>query len=156
MLYAVFNVHIAVAFIVFVFSFPVFYLLGYDHILFFAVLSTIMALIPVFGPVVLIAFLALYAISISDWTGLLIILAVAWPLLCAIPDWWMRPMLMGKRAKVNGVLMFIAFFGGIAVMGVLGFIMGPVFIALLIACYKVIVNGYNAPESSSDSDFGSR
>ncbi len=139
MLYAVFNVHIAVAFIVFLLSFPLFYILGYDHILFFAVLSTILALIPVFGPVILIAFLALYTISISDWTGLLIVMGIAWPLLCAIPDWWLRPVLMGKRASVNGVLMFIAFFGGIAVMGVLGFIMGPIFVALIIASYKIII-----------------
>lgn len=138
MLYAVFNVHIAVAVIVFLLSFPVFYILGYGHILFFAVLSTILALIPVFGPVILIAFLALYAVSISDWEGLLIIIIVAWPLLCAIPDWWLRPVLMGKRAKINGVLMFIAFFGGIAVMGILGFIMGPIFVALMIASYRII------------------
>lgn len=145
MLYAVFNVHIVVAFIVFILSFPVFYILGYDHILFFAVLSTILALIPVLGPVVMIAFLALYAISISDWWGLLITLAVAWPLLCAIPDWWFRPFLMGKRTRISGVIMFIAFFGGIMAMGIVGFIIGPVVVALVIACYRIIISGHIIP-----------
>jgi len=139
MLYAIFNVHVAVAVAVFILAFPVFYILGYEHILFYAILSGILALIPVFGPVFLIAFLILYTVSVSDWRGLLIVLLLAWPLLCAIPDWWMRPVLMGRRASVNPVLMFIAFFGGIAVMGLLGFIMGPVFIALLIAGYRIIV-----------------
>lgn len=139
MLYAIFNVHLAVAVVVFLVSFPVFYLLGYGHILFFAVVSGILALIPVFGPVFLIAFLALYAASISDWGGLFIILIFAWPLLCAIPDWWMRPVLMGKRASVNAVLMFIAFFGGIAAMGLLGFIMGPIFVALMLAGYRILI-----------------
>jgi predicted PurR-regulated permease PerM len=146
MLYAVFNVHIVVALIVFIMSFPVYYVLGYDHILFFAVLSTILALIPVLGPVVMIAFLALYAISISDWWGLAIIVAVAWPLLCAIPDWWFRPFLMGKRTRISGVVMFIAFFGGIMAMGIVGFIIGPVVVALVIACYRIIINGHIIPE----------
>lgn len=140
MLYAIFNVHLAVAVVVFIVSFPVFYLLGYGHIFFYAVFAGILALIPVFGPVFLIAFLALYAASISDWGGMFIILVVAWPLLCAIPDWWMRPVLMGKRASVNAVLMFVAFFGGIAVMGILGFILGPIFIALMIAGYEILVS----------------
>jgi len=142
MLYALFNVHIAVALAVFFISFPVFYLLGYGHIMFYAVLSGILALIPIFGPVVLIAFLILYAVSVSDWYGLALILAIAWPLLCAIPDWWMRPVLMGKRASINPVLMFVAFFGGIAVMGILGFIMGPIFIALLIGCYRILITKF--------------
>ena len=145
MLYALFNVHIVVALIVFVISFPVYYVLGYGHIMFFAILSTVLALIPVLGPVVMIAFLALYAISISDWQGLIIILAVAWPLLCAIPDWWIRPFLMGKRTKISGVVMFIAFFGGIMAMGIVGFILGPVLVALVIACYRIIIAGHLIP-----------
>ncbi|ADN35374.1 protein of unknown function UPF0118 [Methanolacinia petrolearia DSM 11571] len=155
MLYAVFNVHIVVAFIVFIASFPVFYILGYDHILFFAVLSTVLALIPVLGPVVMIAFLALYAISISDWQGLIIIIAIAWPLLCAIPDWWIRPFLMGKRTKISGVIMFIAFFGGIMAMGVVGFIIGPVIVALVIACYRIIIAGHVIPADPVPRDSGS-
>ncbi|WOF16673.1 AI-2E family transporter [Methanoplanus sp. FWC-SCC4] len=142
MLYALFNVHVVIAVIVFFLSFPVFYVLGYGHIFFYAVLSGILALIPVFGPVFLIAFLVVYSVSISDIRGLLIVLILGWPLLCAIPDWWMRPFLMGKRASVNSVLMFIAFFGGIAVMGIFGFIMGPVFVALIIGGYKIIRNNY--------------
>ncbi|MBP2133825.1 putative PurR-regulated permease PerM [Methanomicrobium sp. W14] len=149
MLYAIFNVHVTVAVFVFVLSFPVFYVLGYGHILFYAVISGILALIPIFGPVFLIIFLALFAVSISDWRGLFIIFLVAWPFLCAIPDWWMRPVLMGKRASANAVLMFIAFFGGIAVMGILGFIMGPIFIALMIAGYRIIIEKYGEKENFS-------
>ena len=58
---------------------------------------------------------------------------------------------MGQRAKVNGVLMFIAFFGGIAVMGVMGFILGPVFIALLIACYQIFIREFS-PQSRSSKE----
>jgi predicted PurR-regulated permease PerM len=149
MLYALFNVHIAVAMVVFFISFPVFYILGYEHIMFYAVISGILALIPIFGPVILIAFLVLYAVSVSDWYGLAVIIAVAWPLLCAVPDWWMRPVLMGKRASMNSVIMFIAFFGGIAAMGILGFIMGPIFIALLIGCYRILLHKFGDEQDVS-------
>lgn len=151
MLYALFNVHIAVALAVFFIAFPVFYILGYEHIMFYAVISGILALIPIFGPVILIAFLVLYAVSVSDWYGLAIIIVVAWPLLCAIPDWWMRPVLMGKRTSINSVIMFIAFFGGIAAMGILGFIMGPIFIGLLIGCYRILLHKFGDEQDVSSA-----
>ncbi|EHQ34966.1 protein of unknown function UPF0118 [Methanoplanus limicola DSM 2279] len=151
MLYALFNVHIAVGLAVFFIAFPVFYILGYEHIMFYAVISGILALIPIFGPVILIAFLVLYAVSVSDWYGLAIIIVVAWPLLCAIPDWWMRPVLMGKRTSINSVIMFIAFFGGIAAMGILGFIMGPIFIALLIGCYRILLHKFGDKQDVSSA-----
>jgi len=139
-LYSIYVVHVAIALVVFLLSFPFFTFLGYGHVLFFSIMTGVFALIPIFGPVMVIAFLAVYALAIGDYRGLAIILVVGWPLLCAIPDWGMRPVLMGRHASINAVLMFIAFFGGIAVMGLLGFILGPVFITLLISAYNLLTD----------------
>lgn len=138
-LYSLIIVHVGIALIVFIAALPFFTLLGYGHVLFWSIICAIFALIPVFGPVVIIAFLAVYALSLGDYFGLVLILLIGWPLLCAIPDWYLRPVLMGKRSKLNAVLIFIALFGGIAVMGVLGFLYGPLSLAILTAIYRIYV-----------------
>jgi len=138
-LYSLFIVHVAIAVLVFVAAMPFFTLLGYDHVMFWSVTSAIFALIPVFGPVIIIAFLAVYALAIGDLRGFALILILGWPLLCAVPDWYLRPVLMGKRSKMNAVLTFIAFFGGIAILGVIGFLYGPLALAVLAASYQVFL-----------------
>ncbi len=147
-LYSLIIVHVGIALLVFVVALPFFTFLGYGHVLFWSVTCAIFALIPVFGPVIIIVLLAVYALSLGDSFGLVLILVIGWPLLCAIPDWYLRPVLMGKRSKLNAVLIFIALFGGIAVMGVPGFLYGPLALAVLTAVYRVLFNefgGENQP-----------
>jgi len=156
-LYSLFIVHVAIAVIVFVVAVPFFTLLGYDHVMFWSVTSAIFALIPVFGPVFIIAFLAVYALAIGDVRGLAFIVIIGWPLLCAIPDWYLRPVLMGKRSKMNAVLTFIAFFGGIAILGVIGFLYGPLALAVIVASYQVFLGSTRARtegEAMADGEGG--
>ncbi|WAI00252.1 AI-2E family transporter [Methanogenium organophilum] len=146
-LYSLIIVHVGIALIVFFAALPFFMILGYGHVLFWSVICGIFALIPVFGPVVIIAFLAVYALSLGDYFGLALILVIGWPLLCAIPDWYLRPVLMGKRSKLNAVLIFIALFGGIAVMGVMGFLYGPLALAILTGVYRICVEEFGGKSS---------
>ncbi|WFN34309.1 AI-2E family transporter [Methanogenium sp. S4BF] len=146
-LYSLIIVHVGIALIVFVVALPFFTILGYGHVLFWSIICAIFALIPVFGPVIIIAFLAVYAISLGDYFGLALILLIGWPLLCAIPDWYLRPVLMGKRSKLNAVLIFIALFGGIAVMGVLGFLYGPLALAILTGVYRIYTTEFGGGHS---------
>lgn len=141
-LYSLIIVHVGIALIVFFAALPFFTLLGYGHVLFWSVICGIFALIPVFGPVVIIALLAVYALSLGDYGALALILVIGWPLLCAIPDWYLRPVLMGKRSRLNAVLIFIALFGGIAVMGVMGFLYGPLALAVLTGVYRIAVDEF--------------
>ena len=147
-LYSLIIVHVGIALIVFLAALPFFTLLGYGHVLFWSIICAIFALIPVFGPVVIIAFLAVYALSLGDYYGLVLTLAIGWPLLCAIPDWYLRPVLMGKRSKLNSVLIFIALFGGIAVMGVMGFLYGPLALAVLTGVYRIFVEEFGGKNST--------
>ena len=146
-LYSLIIVHGGIALIVFGAALPFFTILGYGHVFFWSVICGIFALIPVFGPVVIIAFLAVYSLSLGDYFGLALILIIGWPLLCAIPDWYLRPVLMGKRSKMNSVLIFIALFGGIAVMGVMGFLYGPLALAVLTGVYRLSVEEFGEKES---------
>ncbi|MCQ1538800.1 AI-2E family transporter [Methanocalculus taiwanensis] len=153
-LYSIYIVHFSIAILTFFLAIPFFWILGYDHVLFYSVLCALFALIPFLGPVVVLAFLALYALSIGDFRAVLLIIIIGYPLLGALTDLYLRPVMMGKRVEIHPVVIFIGFFGGMAVMGIVGFILGPLLLSLIIGGYQIAVlelGGVPAPLSEADS-----
>jgi len=138
-LYALYIVHVATSVVTFILALPFFYILGYDHIVFYAVMAAIFQLIPIIGPSVIMLFLGVYSLSIGDIRGGLLVAFVGYPIVCALPDIYFRPMMMGRRASIHPVIMWIGFFGGLAVMGIVGFVLGPLFLALAITGYHILL-----------------
>ncbi len=138
-MYSIFVVHFATAFLSFLIAIPFFYILGYGHVLFFAVLCGIFQLVPFLGQTVILLVLGGYAIAIGDLRGLLLIVLVGYPFVAAIPDWIMRPLLMGAKARIHPVVMFIGFFGGITLLGVVGLLLGPLLLSLAVGAYGIVV-----------------
>lgn len=138
-LYAIYVVHVATALITFFLALPFFYFLGYGHILFYSVMAAMFQLVPVIGPSLLMLFLGAFALSQGDVRGGLLVALVGYPVVCALPDIYFRPLMMGRRASIHPVIMWIGFFGGLAAMGIVGFILGPLFLALLVAGYGIAV-----------------
>lgn len=138
-LYAVYIVNAQVALITFLVSIPFFILWGYGHILFFSVLMGIFQLVPFLGPQLLIIFLALYALARGDITGAIMMLIIGYPVISGSADFYFRPKMMGKRMAIHPVLMMIGLFGGLALFGLLGVILGPLFAALLVSAYELLI-----------------
>jgi predicted PurR-regulated permease PerM len=139
-LYAIYVVHFATSILTFILAVPFFYFLGYGHVLFYAVLAAIFQLIPILGPSFLMVFLAFFALTTGDTKSAALIAFIGYPVVCAFPDIYLRPLMMGKRASINPVLMWIGFFGGLAVMGIVGFVLGPLFIALMVSGYRILID----------------
>jgi predicted PurR-regulated permease PerM len=139
-LYAIYVVHVATSVVTFILAIPFFYLLGYDHVLFYSVMAAIFQLIPIIGPSLIMIFIAVYALSIGDVRGALLAALIGYPIVCALPDIYFRPVMMGKRARIHPVIMWIGFFGGLAVMGIVGFVLGPLFLTLIVAGYGILIN----------------
>ncbi len=59
-----------------------------------------------------------------------------------IADYVIRPRLLGKKVKMNELLVFIALFGGIEAFGLLGTILGPIIAALLMAMIHIYQRDY--------------
>ena len=138
-MYSIFVVHFATAFLSFLVALPFFWILGYGHVLFFAVLSGIFQLVPFLGQTVILLVLGGYALAIGDVRGLLLIIFIGYPFVAAIPDWVMRPLLMGAKARIHPVVMFVGFFGGITLLGVVGMLLGPLLLALAVGAYGIVV-----------------
>jgi len=138
-LYAVYVVHIGIAALTFVIAIPFFWFLGYGNILFYSFLCAFCELIPILGSSVVFIFLGIYALSIGDINGVLILFFFGYIGVSALPEIYVRPVLMGRRVKLHPLLMLIGFFGGLITMGMAGFVLGPVFIVLLFNGYKILI-----------------
>ena len=139
-MHAIYIVSVEVAIISFLLALPIYYLLGYPAVLTLAILTGLAMFIPIFGPLVVMVFLILYNLATGNIPGVLIALFIVYPIVFWIPASYVRPKLMGKRVSIHPVLMMIGIIGGISVMGVIGLILGPLFIALLVSSYQILID----------------
>jgi predicted PurR-regulated permease PerM len=96
------------------------------------------------------AFLAVYAVSISDTTALLLIIFIGYPVVCAFPDLFIRPVLMGRRTCIHPVIMWIGFVGGLYTLGLVGFVLGPLILVLLITGYHILKGDHETCRAGSN------
>lgn len=130
-LYAIYVVHVATAVITFVLALPFFALIGFKNILFWSLVCAIFQLIPIVGPSLIMFAIAAYAFAIGDSTGGILCLTVGYPVVAVVPDVVFRPIMMGRQAKLSALLLLLGFIGGLVSMGAIGFVLGPLALALL-------------------------
>lgn len=136
-LYSLYIVHVFIAVLTFFLAYGFFMLLGYGHVPFYAMLCAVFALIPFLGPVMVLIFVGVYALSLGDWRGVILICTAGYFLLCVVTDIILRPKLTGRKVQIRPMLMFLGFFGGAMIMGLLGFVLGPVLLVLAITGYEI-------------------
>jgi len=137
-IYALIIVQISAALIAFLLAIPFFYLLGVNFPFLYATLIGLAMLIPLIGAQIMILFFALYFLSLGDTWNAVITLFVGYPLLSGWIDFYYRPMMMGKRVAIPPIMMMIGIFAGVPFMGIVGFIIGPVLVALAVTGYKIL------------------
>lgn len=150
-LYAIYIVLLGIAALTFIISIPFFWFLGYGHVLFFSFLCAFFELIPVLGSSVVFIFLGAYALSVGDINGVIIIFFFGYVCISALPEIFVRPVLMGRRLKLNPLLMLIGFLGGIIVLGMAGFVIGPVLIVVLMDVYRILRNEKQGSENPANN-----
>jgi predicted PurR-regulated permease PerM len=144
-IYALIIVQISAALISFLLAIPFFTVLGVDDPLLFATLIGLAMLIPLIGAQIMILFFTLYFLSLGDTWSAVITLLVGYPLLSGWIDFYYRPVMMGKRVAIPPVMMMIGIFAGVPFMGIAGFIIGPVLVALAVTGYKILAEEVSDP-----------
>jgi predicted PurR-regulated permease PerM len=151
-IYALIIVQISAAVISFLLAIPFFTFLGVDDPLLFATLIGLAMLVPLIGAQIMILLFALYFMSIGDTGRAVIMLVVGHPLLSGWIDFYYRPVMMGKRVAIPPVMMMIGIFAGVPFLGIVGFIVGPVLVALAVTGYKILAEEMGDPASRSHQD----
>jgi predicted PurR-regulated permease PerM len=113
-----------------------FAIVGVGSPLFWGVVMAFLSLLPVVGawPVWILA--AIWLFSTGHAVRALLLIGVCGGLGSTI-DNILRPVLLGGRSSLNGLLVFISVLGGIAVFGALGVVLGPIVVATAVGVLDV-------------------
>jgi len=113
-----------------------FAIVGVSSALFWGVVMAFLSLLPVVGawPVWILA--AIWLFSTGHAARALLLIGVCGGLGTTI-DNILRPVLLGGRSSLNGLLVFISVLGGIAVFGALGVVLGPIVVATAVGVLDV-------------------
>jgi predicted PurR-regulated permease PerM len=119
---------------------------GVPLALLFGVLTGFAALIPVVGAGLVWLPLGIFTFTQTPGWGIFLL---GWGFfLVSMIDNFLKPILIGKQARMPILLIFCAMIGGANVYGVTGFIVGPILVALLLA-FISIYRDYYLPETDA-------
>ena len=151
-LYVIYIVQFAIAALTFFIAIPVFYLLGYGNILFYSFFAAFCELIPILGSSVAFIIVGAYALALGDLRGLLIMVIVGYIVVSALPEIYIRPVLVGRRVKINPVIMFVGLIGGLLTLGLAGFVLGPLIIVLVMRSYRIWTDERQSTKEPPEQD----
>ena len=113
-----------------------FYFLDIRAPLLWGVVMGMLSLVPAVGTGLIWVPVAIYLFATGDVTRGIILLVVG-IFIISMVDNILRPILVGKDTRMPDYVVLIATLGGIAVMGINGFITGPVIAAMFMAAWDI-------------------
>lgn len=139
-LYALYVLQAATAFGTFVVAWGLFAALGYRGAFALAVVAGILQFIPVVGPSVVVLAMAVAELVAGDTAGAALIAVLGLTFVGFLPDALIRPRLARYTTGMPASLYFVGFTGGVLTLGVVGFIAGPVVVALLLEVLNLLAD----------------
>ncbi len=125
----------------------IFWALGIKAALLWGVVMAILSLVPAVGAAIVWVPVAIYLAIIGDYASAGI-LAGFGALVIGSVDNILRPILVGADTRMPDYVVLISTLGGISVMGVNGFIVGPVIAAMFIASWEIFAESRSEDEVS--------
>ncbi len=148
-LYAIYVLQLATAVGTSVAAYPFFRLLGYDAALMLAMIAGILQFVPIVGPTMLVAPIALYHVALGEPVAAVAVGGLGVVLIGWLPDVVIRPRLARRSAGLPGSLYFVGFTGGLFTLGAIGVVVGPLVVAVFVEAVSLLadeVNGEDLPD----------
>ncbi|MEJ5083683.1 AI-2E family transporter [Ochrobactrum sp. MYb379] len=114
-----------------------FWLLGIEAALLWGVMMTIFSLLPVVGASLIWAPVAVWFIVNGMWLQAFSLIFVG-VLVIGLIDNLLRPPLVGKGTRMPDFVVLISTIGGISLVGINGFVVGPMIAAMFIAAWSLL------------------
>jgi len=118
-----------------------FALFGIPLAVFWGFLAALLALLP-FGGAALIWVPGAAYLYLTGSVLTAVLLSVWGLLLVSLPDNFLKPILIGRKAKIPTFILFIALLGGLQAYGFLGLLFGPLVVTLLTALVQIYREEY--------------
>lgn len=118
------------------------------------VVMTFLSLLPAIGAALVWFPVALYLYSTGQWWQATVLIAYG-ALVIGLADNILRPLLVGRDTKLPDYLVLFSTLGGITLLGINGFVLGPLIAALFLAFWQIFISEFNQPgfataETSTD------
>ncbi len=112
-----------------------FLIFGLEYPFLAGALAGLLSLLPIVGPYFLYGPVGAYLIFSGNMTAGIGILAYGF-VLGSILDYAARPLLLGRKANIHPLIIFIGVFGGLSMLGLIGVIVGPIILSIASAFFK--------------------
>ena len=109
-----------------------FYVFGVDSPILWGIAVAIIAMIPIIGPAVVWVPLVVIKLLTEDYFNAIGLTIYSVIFLSIILDTLLKPKLMGDKAKLHPVLVFLGVVGGLQVFGMMGAVLGPLVLVIFV------------------------
>lgn len=120
-----------------------FYIAGIDSALLWAVVMALLSVIPAVGPgIVWLPAGIVLLLTGAYWQAAVVLLGGL--VIISLIDNVLRPILIRKDVHMPDVIILVSTFGGLALFGITGFIIGPVIAGLFFSLWSIFEGDYRA------------
>jgi predicted PurR-regulated permease PerM len=127
----------------------IFAILGIKGAVFWGVVMAVLSLLPAVGAGLVWGPAAVLLLIKGDWGPGLILVAYG-VLVIGLADNLLRPILVGRDTKMPDYLILFSTLGGLGLVGITGFVLGPVIAALFMAAWQIYEQDHPAQEVGPD------
>jgi predicted PurR-regulated permease PerM len=119
----------------------VFALFGFESAFLWGVIMGLLAFLPIIGIGMVFVPTALY-LFLKGRIAASIFFLIFYFLVMAATEYFLKPKLVGQRAKIHPLLVFFAIIGGLKVFGILGIIYGPLIVTAFLTLADIYRGNY--------------
>ena len=125
----------------------IFWILGLPAALLWAVVMMVLSLIPAVGAGLVWLPAAIYLYATGEWVSATVLVAYG-VLVIGLADNVLRPLLVGRDTKLPDWMVLLSTLGGIAMVGINGFVIGPLIAVLFVAFWQIFSQQVNPREEA--------
>ncbi|UVS63405.1 MULTISPECIES: AI-2E family transporter [Nitrosomonas] len=120
----------------------IFWILGIPSPLLWGVIMAIFSMIPVIGAGLVWVPAAIYLYTITQWFEATVLIAYG-VFIIGLADNVLRPILVGRDTKLPDWMVLLSTLGGLTLIGVNGFVVGPLIAVLFVAFWQIFGKDFN-------------
>ncbi|ALO44854.1 AI-2E family transporter [Pseudohongiella spirulinae] len=121
----------------------IFWLLDLQAPLLWAVIMAFLSLVPAVGASLVWIPVAIYMYATGDWIKASILVAYG-AVIIGLADNVLRPILVGRDTKLPDYMVLFSTLGGISLLGINGFVIGPLIAALFLSFWTIFSKEFNS------------
>lgn len=129
----------------------IFFVLGLPAAVLWGVLMGILSLIPAVGASLVWGPAAIYLYAVGDWVPATVLVLFG-AIVIGLADNVLRPILVGRDTKLPDYIVLFSTLGGLVLLGINGFVIGPLIAALFMTFWDIFMREFDSPQGLAMGD----